>query len=257
MADGRPRLGCRVRAARSARPAPARAAARAAGRAPSGCWPWRSRSRCSAGASRVATSAALSRELAALEASSPAPGRGSRPRSAARAGAQPRRVPGRRRRRVRRAARRARGAGRSGSRAGRWRAADRQSGRPRTLTRSRDGSHGAERAAMPAPRLNSRAFLPIGEASPGLLPRVPQGAQHAGRLAGLFSSDLAIDLGTANTLVYAQGQGPDLLGAERRRRGQGPERARREGARRRSRGEGDAGPHARPESARCARSRTA
>ena len=37
-------------------------------------------------------------------------------------------------------------------------------------------------------------------------------------IAGIFSSDLAIDLGTANTLVYVARQGPDLLGAERRRR---------------------------------------
>ena len=63
-------------------------------------------------------------------------------------------------------------------------------------------------------------------------------------LFGMFSHDLAIDLGTANTLVYIKGKGvvcsePSVVAVTRGRR-----RPRRAGARRRSRGEGDARPNA-------------
>ena len=76
-------------------------------------------------------------------------------------------------------------------------------------------------------------------------------------IAGLFSHDLAIDLGTANTLVYVHGKGlvcsePSVVAVIRDKNG--PRRAR---ARRRSRGQGDARPHARRASAPSARSRTA
>ncbi len=45
------------------------------------------------------------------------------------------------------------------------------------------------------------------------------------RILGVFSSDLAIDLGTANTLVYAKGRGiissePSVVAVRRDHRGQ-------------------------------------
>ena len=63
-------------------------------------------------------------------------------------------------------------------------------------------------------------------------------------LLGLFSNDLAIDLGTANTLIYVKGQGivcnePSVVAVQKDARGGAPR------ARRRRRGEGDARPHAR------------
>ena len=63
------------------------------------------------------------------------------------------------------------------------------------------------------------------------------------RILGWFSNDLAIDLGTANTLVYARGKGivvsePSVVAVVKD--GARP----RQGERRRPRGEGDARPHA-------------
>ena len=60
-------------------------------------------------------------------------------------------------------------------------------------------------------------------------------------LFSMFSSDLAIDLGTANTLVYAQGQGHRRQRAFHRRHQQDHRRS--GGGRQRS--QRDAGPHAR------------
>ena len=63
-------------------------------------------------------------------------------------------------------------------------------------------------------------------------------------IAGAFSHDLAIDLGTANTLVYVRGKGlvcsePSVVAVC-----EGSERTRREGDCGRSRSQGDARPHA-------------
>ena len=60
-------------------------------------------------------------------------------------------------------------------------------------------------------------------------------------LFSMFSSDLAIDLGTANTLVYARGQGH--RGQRAFHRGHQQEHRRSRGGGQRS--QGDAGPHAR------------
>jgi actin-like ATPase involved in cell morphogenesis len=62
-------------------------------------------------------------------------------------------------------------------------------------------------------------------------------------LYGLFSNDLAIDLGTATTLTYVKGRGivanePSVVAVQRDTRAQ-------EGPRGRQGGQGDAGPHAR------------
>jgi rod shape-determining protein MreB and related proteins len=56
------------------------------------------------------------------------------------------------------------------------------------------------------------------------------------RILGWFSSDLAIDLGTANTLVYAKGKGivvsePSVVAVTKD--GRGPDKVRAVGARRR------------------------
>ena len=63
------------------------------------------------------------------------------------------------------------------------------------------------------------------------------------RLLGMLSADMAIDLGTANTLVYVKGRGivlnePSVVAIAEH---QGPQA----GAGRRRRGQDDAGPHAR------------
>ena len=60
---------------------------------------------------------------------------------------------------------------------------------------------------------------------------------------GLFSNDLAIDLGTANTLTFVRGKGivsnePSVVAVQRSRQ------RLEEGARRRQGGQGDARPHA-------------
>ncbi len=64
-----------------------------------------------------------------------------------------------------------------------------------------------------------------------------------GNLLGVLSADMAIDLGTANTLVYVKGRGivlnePSVVAIAHR---QGPQA----GPRRRRRSQDDAGPHAR------------
>jgi len=62
------------------------------------------------------------------------------------------------------------------------------------------------------------------------------------RLLGLFSHDLAIDLGTATTLVYVKGRGSSAPSPRRWRSTGHP--GNEEGARRRDRGEADDRPHA-------------
>ena len=72
------------------------------------------------------------------------------------------------------------------------------------------------------------------------------------RLLGLFSRDIGIDLGTANTLVHVRDRGHRHLGAvggRHRRQDQARARDRR-------RGEADGGPDARRRSSRSARSAT-
>ena len=64
-------------------------------------------------------------------------------------------------------------------------------------------------------------------------------------LRGLFSNDLSIDLGTANTLIYVRGQGivlnePSVVAVR-----QAPQRRYAHSRRRRRRGQADARPHAR------------
>ena len=64
------------------------------------------------------------------------------------------------------------------------------------------------------------------------------------RLLGMFSNDLAIDLGTANTLVYVKGRGIVVATSRRvvavAKDGRGADRVLAVG----TRGEGDARPHA-------------
>ena len=73
------------------------------------------------------------------------------------------------------------------------------------------------------------------------------------RLRGYFSSDLSIDLGTANTLIYVRDKGivlnePSVVAV------QDEPLARRQGhRRRRRRSQEHARPHARATSTRCAR----
>ena len=75
-------------------------------------------------------------------------------------------------------------------------------------------------------------------------------------LHNILSRDLAIDLGTANTLIYVRGKGIVSNEPSRRRRAAG--RARRaEGPRRRQGGEGDARAHARATSSPSGRCGTA
>ena len=64
------------------------------------------------------------------------------------------------------------------------------------------------------------------------------------KLRGLFSNDLSIDLGTANTLIYVRGQGivlnePSVVAVRQQ------QAACRDSRRRRHRGQADARPHAR------------
>ena len=74
------------------------------------------------------------------------------------------------------------------------------------------------------------------------------------KFRGMFSNDLSIDLGTANTLIFVRGQGivlnePSVV-AVRHDRASGGNRIGRRG---RQRGQADARPHARGTSPRCVR----